>query len=355
MPRAEATASRTAAARDAVRLAAGLGPLAQTPEAWNDVLVAALSERCAALGWRRSGDAIRAAAPPAVVARWRRAAVEADRRGQRQLAALEEIVSALGEGGVEPVVLKGLPLSAALYGDPFVREVNDIDLWVPLEARDATAVALGALGWRHAEGSAPWEETWSLQADGETHHLDVHFRLLDHNLAHLGELPVESRPVTPGVERIRAHAGPLVPSYLAAHIAKHRLPPLLWFLDLAMLWEGLTTDEREAARAAAGAWRLRGYLRWGLEMADCTRRFADGDAGAAARLGFRDDGRTDTHPMLRDLCLADGLLDLGRSAVAWAWPPPLRDRPGAFARRCAGRVRSLVTRRGAVTQPYVLR
>lgn len=330
-----------------MRLALGLRAEVLDAHAWRGIFAAALTERCAPLAWHRSGDSIRAVAPPDVVQAWRRTAIESHRRGRRQLEALGAMLAEFRARHVGAVVLKGLPLARRLHGDAFTRDTSDIDLFVPAADRDAALGTLRALGWTHAEGEAPWEETWVCDPDGESLHLDLHFRLLDHNLAHLGDVPVEHEDTEIEGIAIRTHAGALVPAYLASHAAKHRLPPLLWFVDMRALWSSLDESARAAARAAARRWRLDRYLEWAVGMADAVAGFADADAAAASALGFRDGARHDPHPMLRDLRLAGGHLDRLRSAAAWAWPPPLRRDPARLAQRWLGRLRTLARRRPA--------
>ena len=321
---------------------------------WHRVFVAARVERCAPLAWRRSGTRIRDDAPPAVSAGWRRVAVEADARGRAQLELLRAITGAFREAGIEAVVLKGMALAARLYGDPFVRDTADADLYLAAAARSAAAEILRSLGWRRLDGEAPWEESWLLERDGVARYLDVHSRLLDHNLAHLDEPGVEYHCVSLHGVEMRAHTGKLLPAYLASHAAKHQLPPLLWFVDLAELWAGLSPAERAASRGAARDVRLDGYLAWGLEMADAARAGATGDRNALTALGFGRRGRHDGHPVFRDARLASSLGDAASAVVAWVWPPPLRRQPGRFASRCVARVGRLWTRRTAAKRSYEL-
>ena len=104
----------------ALRLALGL-ELGTERADWVAVFAVALRERLAPLAWLRSGTVIRESAPRDVVDRWRTLAVTVDRRGRERLALLATALDALRGRGIEPLVLKGMPLSERLYGDPFVR------------------------------------------------------------------------------------------------------------------------------------------------------------------------------------------------------------------------------------------
>jgi hypothetical protein len=337
-------------AASVLRLAMGRG--APLTDDWSRVLHAAVLERCAVLAWARSGSLIREHAPSTVAATWRQRAVSSHLSGRRKLEALALTVTALERAGCEPVVLKGLPLSQRLYGDALLRETADADLFVPSSRRSLAARVLAGDGWRHVEGEAPWEESWTRAGDGETLYLDLHSALLDHNLAHLGDVDIASESVSLEGNAVRAHSGALLPAYLAAHAAKHRLPPLLWFVDIATLWSGSSDAQRRAAMAAAQSVRLDGYLEWGIARADALSRAADGDPAALALFGVARSGRHDAHPMLRDARLASTALDSLRAVSAWVWPPPLRRHPTAFTRRCLSRLMALGASGSPVTERY---
>jgi hypothetical protein len=236
-----------------------------------------------------------------------------------------------------------------LYGDPYVRETADTDLHVVRSARAATATVLAGLGWRHRYGDSPWEEAWMLERDGQTFYLDVHSRLLDHNLAHLPDPAVERAPCVVEGRELPAHAGALVPAFLASHASKHRLPPLLWFVDFQTLWAGLDEQGRSAARAAARAHRLERYLDWAIEGGAAVRAAAE-EPASLRRVGVSAAGRRDDHPARRDLELAASRLDAVRAALAWAWPPPERAHPLRFARRLVSRAAHLRSRAALAMQ-----
>jgi hypothetical protein len=132
---------------------------------------------------------------------------------------------------------------------------------------------------------------------------------------------------------VPALAGPLLPPYLAAHLARHRIPALLWFLDLATLWESLTEAERAESRAVARRAGLARYLDWGLGRVVALRDAASGDQSALRRLGMRGYERRGVHPVFRDLALAPDALSACLAAGGWLFPRPLRASPGQLARR----------------------
>ena len=91
------------------------------PASWSNALEIAVKERCAALAWHRSGAEIRRLAPADIVQRWRSEAIAAVDLAAMWEAVLARTLPALRTAGVEPVVLKGLPLGIRLYGTTAAR------------------------------------------------------------------------------------------------------------------------------------------------------------------------------------------------------------------------------------------
>src|SRR4029450_6808182 len=144
-------------ARDALAVALRLAFGRPRPEDgradWSLVLDAASRELLAPLAWTRSRLFTRRHADLGLATTWRRAAMAAHIRGGRQLELVGEATMALHAVGVDAVVLKGLPLGQRLYGDPFVRCMSDIDLYVPAAQRARAAATLRGLGWLTRRGT----------------------------------------------------------------------------------------------------------------------------------------------------------------------------------------------------------
>src|SRR5688572_24367882 len=260
----------------ALRLALGTPSLADRHADWSHVFDVASRELLVPLAWWRSGPLIRSHAPPAIGHAWRRTALAAHLRGQQQLELLRIATGALDDAGVEAVVLKGMPLGERLYGDPFVRCSADIDLYVPARQRTRATVALETVGWRRGTGGPPWHETWSLWRDETEFHLEVHSSLVSDHLAHLPVGAPEIAIMAVGGEVVRAHGGAFVAPYLAAHLATHQLPPLLWLVDFATLWGRLSDSERLQAERAARMAGLDRYLTWARGRAVLVDRASEG-------------------------------------------------------------------------------
>ena len=320
LDRASADAPVRAAVATAVRLALGTpGPDDRVAD-WPLVLEVTRREMLAALAWMRSRPFIRDHADTDTVMAWRRAALAVDLRGERQLDVLRATLATLIGRGVDAVVLKGMPLGTRLYNDPFVRCSTDIDLYVPAAGRRVAAEALRALGWVREAGAAPWHEAWSREAGADTEHLELHSSLVSDHLTHLPTpTPVVTYRDIAGM-LVPALDGPFLPAYLAAHLATHQMPPLLWDIDFATLWTSLSEDERGAALRAAAAARLGPYLAWACERATSILAVAAGDTARLDALGFAQQGRQDVHSIVRHFRLAASSGDRLRLLAAFVVP-----------------------------------
>ena len=336
----------------ALRLALGQ-PRAEDAHAdWGLVFQVASRELLAALAWRRSGLFIRRHADAPLTATWRRSAIATQVRGEAQLALLADAIRALDAAGIEVVVLKGMPLGAHLYGDPFVRCSADIDLYVPDDERSRAGAALAWLGWRSIDGVAPWHESWSLsRSDGE-YILELHSRLVSDHLAHVvTPPPASARETIAGVD-LPVHVGEFVPAYLAAHLATHQLPPLLWLVDFAALWGSLAPHEREAATAVAQRSGLGRYLEWAQGRAALVEHVADGDWDALGILGIGATSRHDRHSIWRHVALAASGRDRLRLFGAFVVPHRVRGDVRQLVRYTGARIRTRLRSLLGASRPY---
>ena len=328
-----------AVAINMLRLALGRAADVDPALDWAAILDVAAAERCAVLAWHRSAAHIRAAAPPAVVARWRALAVEAQLHGARYLKVLAAILDDLERAGIPSIVLKGPPLSLRLYADSAVRASADLDLYIPGHCRADAETVLLARGWRLIEGNRPWTQTLALDGDVGATFLEVHSTLADLNLLHLGLPEPRGVEVTVDGRALMAHDDDLLPAYLASHAAKHMPVALLYFIDFLTLWSSLTESERAAALDAARVVKLAKYLQWALARANAVERAATGQVTALRMLGVTPSGRRGPHAMFRDIILAQTPLDATRAAAAWLFPPHLRHGMRPLMERWAERLR----------------
>src|SRR5262249_49694292 len=118
---------------------------------WTAVLAGARRHRVAPLllaGLRAS-----LGVPAAVLAELRRQALADPRRSLAQVAEVALLQRAFAEAGVRVLFLKGVVLSAQLFGDAAMRDARDIDLLVdPADLTRAEKI-LAAAGYRSAMGA----------------------------------------------------------------------------------------------------------------------------------------------------------------------------------------------------------
>lgn len=179
---------------------------------------------------------------------------------QQDLCRLDGI---LGTGGISYLVLKGLPLSAELHGDPFVRPAVDIDVLV--DGKDLT-LAAGLLlqqGWRlhrpasKLDGRAARLFNWAckdwivVSPAGRT--VELHHRLMEVGWIlpeTVGNLWAQGRWVTVGQQRFRVLDPAAMLFHLLLHAASSGWQKLKWSLDIALIlaraddrtratWQGL--------------------------------------------------------------------------------------------------------------------
>ena len=322
-----------------VRLSRGLDPFAEGAD-WEAMLPWARRERLLALAWHRSGETIRRSAPARVVSQWRAEVLRDLDRSEAQHRSLGDVLAALREIRIEPVVLKGGPLAQRLYGDRNARPSLDVDLYVPEGDRGAARRTMHALGWSLLGGSAPWEESFHRIVEGHQLLLELHSRLLDAPELWYLHMPAPAHaPVEVDGLRMEAQDGPLLPACMAAHLAKHPGAPLLWVNDLAALWSQLGESDRAAASAAASACGLERHLRWGVQRARWLEEAVNGDTRGLERLGYQDEGgRREAHTLLRLAWLAATPGDAAGVLGGRLWPPHLRGDGRGFVRQAVDRV-----------------
>ena len=335
-------------------LALALGkPLGERELSWRAVFEIARKERCAPLAWLRSASMIRAAAPADVVAAWRTEAMWAISLADFWQGLLSETLAQLERSGVSPTVLKGLPLSQKLYGNVAARPCSDLDLHIPLAQRAAAHDALLAAGWRWRIGRAPDEAGYVRERGARMAILEVHSSLLDDGLvAHLPFAAPGRTQLAVGSLAVAAHDDDQLPAFLATHLAKHAMPPMLWFIDFHAFWDRLDQDERSRAWDAAHAARAERYLRWALDRNDDIVAAAGGDSAAIKRLGFSRGTRADRHNAARVAWLSSTPIDALRVASAWLLPDVARGDWREIRRVVAHRAAMIVRRAAGTRRSY---
>ena len=316
-----------------LRMALGDGEGApRTADAWWDAYRLATRERCAGLVWLRCGAAVRGQAPPDVVREWRATVVHQYWRGEMLLSRVAQTTARLTAHGVPWVMLKGAPLAAHLYGDPLVRPLDDVDLLVSRADWRRAVEVLEQDGWSKEQGRQGWSEIYRRVDAGEILRLDLQPSLLVDHLDHLPEIRGIPTACRWGESVVPAYLGPELAVFLAVHLLKHQLPPVLWLIDFHTCWSGMSESQRSEAMDIAVASRVNRYLRWAVTHSSRLLDASHGKEAALRGLGFHPAFRRDNYGMLRLTGFAASLPDMVSVLGAWAWPRPLRYDWAAFGR-----------------------
>lgn len=178
-------------------------------------------------------------------------------------------------GGIDRLVVKGLPLSALAYGDPFVKMSADIDLLIDEANLDAAGRLLRECGYRTVlpgrSSLRGWhrlhkESVW--QREGRI--VELHHRLADNPrlLRSVGiDSPRQAVEIAPGLVVDTLAMRPML-AYLAVHGASSLWFRVKWISDFAALAAPADDAERDRlARFAsdAGAGRA---MRFALLLSD---------------------------------------------------------------------------------------
>lgn len=180
--------------------------------------------------------------PPAAL---RTAILSQAQAGLRQAAALIAIITAAQTRGVALMVLKGLPLSVQLHGDPFRRGGVDIDLLVSPACFMAAADLLMELGYVPDPDGPPLaamtggsQHIRDLTFIGHGQIVELHRRLyeLSSRLPNDFDMLWRDRAdVALGPVRVAMLGDQHLALYLLAHGYGHDWERLRWLLDLALL------------------------------------------------------------------------------------------------------------------------
>lgn len=197
---------------------------------------------------------LRQAGWPDVPLELRQSLEQAEKRvllqGLTQIAQTERVAARLLDEGVRFFVLKGPPLSVALFGAATVRQSRDIDMIVERADIPRAAAVLRELGFeRGAAKDASLGSEDDLRKLMEIDHhfkfthrptatlLELHWQAVGHDLYPLPVAKLWEERRTVRVHRLEL---PVLPDdvqmiYLACHGAKHAWFRLKWLLDIAAI------------------------------------------------------------------------------------------------------------------------
>ena len=215
------------------------------------------------LAHRLSATGLGDLVPPAVVERLRSDCRSGAMVQLQQRAALRAAVSALAGAGIPTVALKGVALVEAVYSDPTLRLMSDVDLWLPDKSLPDAVRALGLVGFeiptrlKHVAGPAsPAGERELIWRDApvllELHAPPTSFERLDDVRRRLAwERAAPSAAFGPALRILR---GEDLLLHAALHAARHDfelgLRPLVDILLIverwgtSWRWEELASDYR---------------------------------------------------------------------------------------------------------------
>lgn len=101
--------------------------------------------------------------------------------------AVNQVLAALHAHGVEPLLMKGVPLAYTIYPEPWLRPVSDVDLLIPADQVAGTRKIFDELGFVRppsAEGELILHQFMATQNDaaGMAQVFDVHWKISNTNV-----------------------------------------------------------------------------------------------------------------------------------------------------------------------------
>jgi hypothetical protein len=244
---------------DLVRVLRGEAPLARHGA---EAIEAAL-RRYECGGWLHARSREEGRALPE---EWTRAAGAAHRRTLAEsLAALRrlgELGALLREHGMQAILMKGAAYLAALYPDPGMRSLTDVDLLLREEGARRLGRLLAARGFQGRVGPAfPEDERFEMfKADRDlSPRVEIHWRLgvLGRTRVDQEAIWREARPIAAERERFLLLSSEDAILYHAWHASDHYYGhSLKWTLDLREMLRRFAPDPARLLERAA-AWRVR--------------------------------------------------------------------------------------------------
>lgn len=215
--------------------------------------------------------------PEPAIAELRRHADRAARRALAQGALVARLLALFSNAGIRVLTLKGIVLSAQLYGDPARRSAADIDLLIdPAQFERARALLVEAgyrpkgqvdLSPRQRAAYRYWLKDAVFIDAVSGIPVELHHRLADNPellRTDFDALWREREEVTVWGAKAATLPRSYLPLYLCAHGAVHAWDRLRWLVDLA---DALGETDTEATLAAAQAAGLGVVLLHAIKLA----------------------------------------------------------------------------------------
>ncbi|HEX6770744.1 MAG TPA: lasso peptide biosynthesis B2 protein [Acidobacteriaceae bacterium] len=176
----------------------------------------------------------------------------------RYLAETHRLCAVLGQASIAVRVLKGVPLSQAIYGDPALREVGDIDLLIAQGAEEAADRVLLAEGFHRGEPAArltprrrrSWQKhgkDYTYCDDHNGFEIDLHWRLFRN--PHMPGNSLAGRADQSAEIRLGDMSFSVLPLdqtflYLCVHGALDGWFRFKSLVDIAYMWHDFSSDQR---------------------------------------------------------------------------------------------------------------
>lgn len=145
--------------------------------------------------------------------------------------ALQRVLPALADAGVEAVPYKGAAIAFGLLDDPATRPMSDIDLWVDEASMPRASKVFEAMGFERRDGRADRPPAWQIRVDGEVPYSGRRLGIPLVEL-HYGVFPGEWLHRVARIDRagVRARLQPLT----VAGVATRVLEPEDHFIQVAL-------------------------------------------------------------------------------------------------------------------------
>jgi hypothetical protein len=238
---------------------------AAAPIDWNLFLAWVRRNRIAPLVYRNLRLVACPLVPDAVVLQLQSESMRNARRALMQIAEAARISRLLAAGGIRSMIVKGPVLAQLVYGDPTLRESEDIDLVVDPDSVPDVNRTLASAGYHRVipdvNISRPLLEIYQRRrcqfayySETRDLSLELHWRLTSNPLL----MPMDSATLWGRSEQVRVAGASLstLPDedlflYLCVHGSAHMWFRLKWLADIAALLQQLRSEviDRIANRA----------------------------------------------------------------------------------------------------------
>ncbi len=229
----------------------------------------------------RGLSAATASVPEATLAALRAAANENAVSVFHYLSETRRLCDLLEQAGLSVRVLKGVPLSQAVFGDPSVRDVGDIDLLIAPHTAETADRILTADGFYRSDPAAPltprrrlsWQrhgKDYTYRSNRDDFEIDLHWRLFrnpympGNALADAGTSGVQARFGEISLNVLPLDRGFL---HLCVHGALDGWSRFKSLVDIATLWRSFPAEQRNTLTDEARAYGVLPEMAAALRLA----------------------------------------------------------------------------------------